>query len=119
MHNTGLDEVFFVTQFIKGLRTDLRAGVQSQVPKTVRKAVMLAKIQQQLLEDKKSRSSKFSPSPKSSLSSVKTDTHSSSSSVSPLWKERQLRDYRKSNGLCMYCGDKYDKAHATSCTKRP
>ena len=71
------------------------------------------------MEDKKSRSSKFSPSPQSSLSSVKFGTRSSSSFVSPLWKERQLRDYCKSNGLCMYCGDKYDKAHATSCTKRP
>ncbi|PVH32848.1 hypothetical protein PAHAL_9G503600 [Panicum hallii] len=37
---------------------------------------------------------------------------------STLWKERQLRDFRKANGLCMYCGDKFDKAHATSCVKR-
>ena len=48
MHNTGLDEIFFVTQFIKGLRSELRAGVQVQVPKTVKKAIMLAKIQYQL-----------------------------------------------------------------------
>ena len=119
MHNTGLDEIFFVTQFIKGLRSELRAGVQVQVPKTVKKAIMLAKIQYQLLDDKKPRQPKFLTSPKSSLSSTKSDTRSSASSVSPLWKERQLRDYRKSNGLCMYCGDKYDKAHAASCRKRP
>ena len=119
MHNTGFDEIFFVTRFIKGLKSELRAGVQSQVPKTVKKAVMLAKIQHQLWEDKRFRQSKFPTSSKSSLSTTKSDTRSTSSSVSPLWRERQLRDYRKSNGLCMYCGDKYDKAHAASCTKRP
>jgi len=38
MHNTGLDEIFFVTQFIKGLKSELRAGVQSQVPKTIQES---------------------------------------------------------------------------------
>jgi hypothetical protein len=27
------------------------------------------------------------------------------------WKERQLRDYRRANGLCFKCGDKYDPQH--------
>jgi hypothetical protein len=27
------------------------------------------------------------------------------------WKERQLRDYRKANGLCYKCGDKFDPHH--------
>jgi len=29
MHNTGFDQVYFVTQFIKGLKHELRMGVQS------------------------------------------------------------------------------------------
>lgn len=27
------------------------------------------------------------------------------------WKERQLCEYRRANGLCYNCGDKYDPAH--------
>jgi hypothetical protein len=45
MHNSGLDETNFVTQFIRGLKPDLATGVQSQVPKNMKKAVMLAKVQ--------------------------------------------------------------------------
>ena len=33
-----------------------------------------------------------------------------------LWKDRQLRDYRRANGLCFSCGDKYDPTH--KCAKR-
>ena len=32
MYNTGFDEMFFVSQFLKGLKYDLRGAVQSQLP---------------------------------------------------------------------------------------
>jgi hypothetical protein len=35
-----------------------------------------------------------------------------------LWRERQLRDYRRANGLCYFCGDKYDPAHGEVCQKK-
>jgi len=38
---------------------------------------------------------------------------------SPLWKERQTRDYLKANGLCFYCSEPFDANHLKSCTKRP
>ena len=31
---------------------------------------------------------------------------------SPLWKERQARDYRKAHGLCFYCAEKFEHGHA-------
>jgi hypothetical protein len=40
MHNTGLDEIFFVEQFTNGLKAELRAGVQSQLPKKMKKAIL-------------------------------------------------------------------------------
>jgi hypothetical protein len=49
MHNLGLDEVYFVTQFTSGLKPELRASVQAQIPKKM-KAIVLAKVQQQLLD---------------------------------------------------------------------
>jgi hypothetical protein len=50
MHNTGYDKMFFITQFTRGLKPDISAAVQAQVPNTMERAVMLAKIQQQLQE---------------------------------------------------------------------
>jgi hypothetical protein len=35
-----------------------------------------------------------------------------------LWKERQFRDYRKANGLCFHCGNKFDAAHMELCQKK-
>jgi len=60
MHNLGLDEMYFVTQFTTGLKPELKASVQSQVPSTVKQAVMLAKVQQQLLDSTKFRSTRLS-----------------------------------------------------------
>jgi len=45
MHNSGYVELFFVTQFIKGLRDDIQTAVQLQLPDKVNKAILLAKIQ--------------------------------------------------------------------------
>lgn len=33
-----------------------------------------------------------------------------------MWCDRQLRDYRRANGLCFHCGDKYDPTH--QCAKK-
>lgn len=33
-------------------------------------------------------------------------------------KERQLRDYRRANGLCFICGDKSEPGHQAKCPKR-
>ena len=79
---------------------------------------MLARVQQQVVDSKPSKISKYHTSPKFNTKSTKSDIRSTSS-TSSLWKERQLRDFRKANGLCMYCGDKFDIAHAASCSKRP
>jgi len=53
MHNRHLGEMFFVTQFIKGLLPGISAAVLSQVPDTMQRATMLARIQQQLLDQGK------------------------------------------------------------------
>ena len=50
MHNHGYDEEFFVSQFLKGLKHDISATVQIQVPDKMTKAVMLAKIQQKIVD---------------------------------------------------------------------
>jgi len=56
MHNHGYDEEFFVSQFLKGLKHDISSAVQIQVPDKMTKAVMLAKIQQKILDRSKTKS---------------------------------------------------------------
>ena len=51
MHDLGMGDTYFVSQFIKGLKPEIRYPVQGQVPGTMEKAVMLAKIQQ-TIQDK-------------------------------------------------------------------
>lgn len=116
MHNHGYDEEFFVSQFLKGLKHDISSAVQIQVPDKMTKAVMLAKIQQKILDRSKTKSQK--PYTKGPSSSYRAETRQATPSSS-LWKERQERDFRKANGLCFYCGDKFDASHIEKCTKRP
>jgi len=35
-----------------------------------------------------------------------------------LWRDRQLRDYRKANNLCFHCGDKFEPSHLEVYTKK-
>jgi len=113
MHNNGYDELFFIFYFIKGLKWDIKAAVQAQVPDTMARAIKLAKAQQQILDNSKQ---KYQKSGKAPLGLGKVD-----SKLSPpgqaLWKEWQLRDYRRANDLCLYCGEKFDANHIEHCTK--
>lgn len=118
MHNSGMDELFFITQFIKGLKPEVGSVVQSQIPDTLHRAMLLAKIQQQVLDKGKQKGHKGAEQPKFLYSQGKTESKSQSHAPT-LWKERQVRDYKKANGLCFYCGETFDAQHKTICKKRP
>lgn len=44
MHNPNYDEQFFVSQFIRGLKPELRGAVEAHVPETVERAILLALV---------------------------------------------------------------------------
>lgn len=118
MHNKERDEVFFITQFIKGLKPEIRGVVQSQDPATMERAIALARIQQQVLDRGKVKWSKTMNATKPSTSMVKSDSRLQPN-TGALWKERLTRDYRRANGLCYFCAEKDDTNHASVCPKRP
>ena len=66
----------------------------------------------------RSKTKSQKPYIKGPASSHRAETRQATPSSS-LWKERQERDFRKANGLCFYCGDKFDASHIEKCTKRP
>jgi hypothetical protein len=120
MANPHYDEQFFVSQFIKGLKSELRAAVETQVPQTVERAILLARVQEEVLAEAKPWAAKQYQYPRIEQAGMKSDT------VKPMmklgngdfWKDRQLRDYRRANNLCFRCGEKYDPAHQCN-SKKP
>ncbi|WVZ93179.1 hypothetical protein U9M48_039181 [Paspalum notatum var. saurae] len=118
LHNGNMGNPYFVSRFIRGLKPELKFGVEAQVPETMERAIMLAKIQQQLHE-KNSRSSPKQAWEAKAPEFFKVSRTSKSIFNPALARERQLRDYRRTHGLCYYRGEKYDRNHLDKCTKRP
>jgi hypothetical protein len=114
MYNPAFDEMFFTAHFINGLKEEIKSVVHTHLPDSVDRAALLAKIQQQVIERAKSRPVKWSST---KASNAKQDIQQPNTS-STLWKERQLRDFRKANDLCYYCGEKFLPGHLQKCTKR-
>jgi hypothetical protein len=55
MFNPNYDDQFFISHFIKGLKWELRGAVESQVPATLERAFMLARVQQDLSDEIKQK----------------------------------------------------------------
>lgn len=103
MPNPGLDEILFVTMFLKGLKTEIQNPVQSQLPATVDRAALLAKLQQDIQEKSKFKVNKPNLSAKGGVHG-KQDNRAGNA-AGDLSKERQLRDYRRLHNLCYACGE--------------
>ena len=119
MHDLGMADTYFVSQFIKGLKPEIRYPVQGQVPGNMEKAVMLAKMQQIIQEKYRSAGPKSAPSTRYTPSTTPKPEYKSTPATPQLSKERQLRDYSRANNLCFYYREPYDPSHAAKCTKRP
>jgi hypothetical protein len=65
MHNYGYGELFFASQFVNGLKEDIRYSVQSQVHEDLDRAFLLAKIQQRIVDRGKHKTSKTNAMAKS------------------------------------------------------
>jgi hypothetical protein len=118
MFNTGFDELFFTSHFVNGLKDEIRGVVQAQLLDSVDRATLLAQNQQQIVDRSKFRQGRQGTSKVSSVSSTSRGESSQSNPTSSLWKERQLRDFRRANNLCYFCGEKFDAEHLQKCTKR-
>lgn len=116
MYNSEYGEVFFTSQFVNGLKEEIRYSIQGQVPDDVDRAYFLAKIQQRIVERTKCKMQKCATSSRSGQCSSKGENKQQGGNT--LWRERQLRDYRKANGLCYYCGEKFEPGHVEVCSKR-
>jgi len=105
-----------VSQFVIGLKDELRTAMRLQAPSSVTHVVSLACIQEEEFEMHRPRQRviPLGKSPMTSLASSLSTSASASGTkrnVDDYGRECQLRDYRRANGLCFRCGDKYNKDH--------
>lgn len=115
VHNPELGEVFFVAQFMKGLKNEIQGPVKSQIPTTVDRAIRLALVQQEILVKNSGRNSKIGQGGRG-VTGVRTEGKVGDQGV---WsKERQVKEYRRINGLCYTCGEKFEPGHQAKCPKR-
>jgi hypothetical protein len=101
LYDGNISETMLISQFLLGIKDELRHSVELHLPNTISQAATLAAIQEHLKIQHKQHHKKLYTS-KPSFSSTK------------LWKARQLKEYRKANNLCYKCGDKYTPTHTCS-----
>jgi hypothetical protein len=118
IQNPHYDEQFYVSQFIKGLKHEIRAAVESQVPETVERASLLALVQQEVLAEAKPWGQPPYQQHRANPAVHKAEPAQPALKIGngDMWKDRQLCDYRKANGLCFKCGEKFDPTH--QCQKK-
>jgi hypothetical protein len=116
MHNCHYDDMFFTPHYINGLKEEIRGIVEAQRPTTVDRASLIARVQQRVVERSKNRYHRPLPLPRQNLQ-PRTD-NKPQLPAGQLWRDRQLRDYRKANGLCYNCGEKFEPGHQEVCSKR-
>jgi hypothetical protein len=85
MFNPGFDDLFFTSQFVSGLKDEIRGAVQAQLPDSMDKASMLTRVQQQVMDRLKFRIHKGT-TPKTGAPSAKGDVVQPSNNTL-LWKE--------------------------------
>ena len=116
MHNPHYDDLFFTPKYIMGLTEEIRSTVEPHLPATVTRAATLARIQQGMLERAKNKYYRGTNQNKQ-YHAAKGENKATLPQQS-LWRDRQLRDYRKANGLCFSFGEKFVPGHLELCTKR-
>uniref|UniRef100_A0ACD5VNH0 Uncharacterized protein n=1 Tax=Avena sativa TaxID=4498 RepID=A0ACD5VNH0_AVESA len=116
--DASLSNRWFITQFVFGLREDIRLPVCLQGPTSITRSASLARIEEE--ETKHHRPRGRPPAPTKHPTGIVA-----AAPVAPAVRnegfrkqgnddfnrERQLRDFRRANGLCFKCGDKYSKEH--------
>lgn len=132
-HHKSWDPLYFVTQFIDGLRADIRAVVMVQRPRDLDTAVVLAGLQEEAVEltQQQGRTSSgamygrtplrtalpLPPPPTGKAFGIPQgraeDKRGTASAQAPSTddKVQALRAYRRARGLCYICGEKWSRDH--------
>lgn len=106
-----LSSKFFISQFLLGLNDELRLGVHLQSPTSITRAAVFACIHKEELEKQRTPRSHITPvgrPPPATPAPIPARAAAPPRQGGDDYaRERQLREFRRANGLCFRCGDKY------------
>jgi hypothetical protein len=106
---------WIVSQFMFGLRDDIRCAVRLQAPTSITRAAALARIQEEEDEHHRPKARPAVPTKHPTATMLGNSTQRlewpKKQGADDFNRERQLRDFRRANNLCFKCGDKYSKEH--------
>ncbi|WVZ61926.1 hypothetical protein U9M48_011733 [Paspalum notatum var. saurae] len=122
LYNAAYDETYFITRFLGGLREDIRAPIALHRPKDVDTASALALLQEEELENVKKKTvqkgdskdfSKFGQKWTAEKFKATPRKEESTKVEKAPFDEKlsALKAFRKANGLCFKCGDKWGQNH--------
>ena len=107
LYEGGLSETFLVTQFILGLKDEIKAAVEIQLPATVHAATEYALVQETLIERGKAPMQVNCAHRPLAVRNAyqKSEQGQKQFTAEDVWKSRQLKEFRRANGLCYSCGE--------------
>lgn len=98
------------------MREDIRLAVRLQGPTSITRAASLARIQEEETEHHRPRARLPAPTKHPTVRQLPAPAAARADwprkqGNDDFNRERQLRDFRRANGLCFKCGDKFSKEH--------
>lgn len=108
LYNNGYDDVYFVNRFVTGLKEEIRVVIALHRPTNVDTASALALIQEEELSNLKGKTGVkgFTKTIPDKAKGVEVEGGGKKED-----KLGTLRDYRRKNGLCFKCGEKWGPGH--------
>ena len=105
---------FFISQFLLGLKDELRLGVRLQAPTSITRAAVFTRIEE--LEKQRVPRARITPvgRPPPTTAAAPAPARAAAppcARTDEFAREQQLRDFRRANGLYFCCGEKYSGEH--------
>ena len=133
-YSDAIHPLYFLTRFIEGLRSEIRAVVLVQRPTDLDAACALALLQEEVADSVRTTHYRFSdstpkgrplplPHPPQRTGPANTNAmhhagraQEASKGMTDTSKLQALKNYRRARGLCFTCGEKYGREHVCPAT---
>jgi len=109
LYNNNYDDTYFVTRFVSGLKEEIRSVICLHQPKDVDTASALALIQEEELNNVRNKTGgkNWSKPVTEKVKPVEVEITKYKAED----KLSNLREFRRKNGLCFKCGEKWSHGH--------
>lgn len=113
LYNNSYDDTYLVSRFLGGLKEEIRSVIALHRPPDVDTAAALALLQEEEMENAKKKQSQKGWKLDNVVKQAykKPDNRMLPKLTEAMDKVENLKAYRRTNGLCFKCGDKWNHNH--------